>query len=365
MADTIETVPALRGLKVSRRYRRALQRLSGPTGPSPRVLGLAVFMLVFAVGFLLGRLATVDPPAGPTVRALPNVEPLALPGVEGSAVYALWSRDALATVAAQDLANGDVVPRLRLSAPVSLGEVQTKMVTLGRNVALIAGDERDSHVAFAAQGAAPHGWVSGSEAAWVSSNELLVRHRDRSLTRWIIDGDSLRSEAAGRADRLWQTPDGAVVMSDGLIRNGSQALRGRGLRHPPSGRVLSVSPDGKQAFVDNDGPAFWNGRSLERVHVDSTDVVGASYEPSGARVAMVLRSDGELTLAISNLRGNVALKPLDARYHDCPPVPTWDENGRWVYVAVGDGLLYAAEASGGRVSQVRTNVVGCGLAWVP
>jgi hypothetical protein len=365
MEDTIESVPALRALKVSRRYRRALQRLSGPKGPSPRVLALAVLMLVFAVGFLLGRLASVNPPAGPTVRALPNVEPLALDGVEGSAVYTLWSKDALATVAAQDLANGDVVPRLRLSAPLSLGEVETKMVTLGRNVALIATDERDSHVAFSAQGSAPHGWVSGVEAAWVSSSELLVRERDRKLTRWIIDHGSVRSEAAGKAEQLWQSPAGAFVMSDGVIHNGSQALKGRGLRRPPSGRVLAVSADGKQAFVDNGGPAFWDGREFSPLRGDATDVVAASYEPSGDRVAMVLRSDGELTLGISDLRGNVALKPLDARYHECPPDPAWDGNGRWVYLAPGNGLLYAAEASGGRVKQLRTDVVGCGLAWVP
>ncbi len=364
LADTIESVPALRGLTVSRRYRRALHKLSGPKGPSPRVLIAALAMLVFAVGFLLGRLASVTPNPGPTVRALPVVDPLALEGIEGSAIYALWSRDALATVASQNLASGDVEPKLRLSAPIAAGDVSTEVVALHRNVAFIAGDGRDSFVAFVA-GGAPHGWVTGVEAAWVSSEELLVREKDRSLTRWLVEGDEVRSEPAGRADRIWQTPAGAIVQRDGMLRDGSQALSSKGLALPAKGSVIALSGDGKRALVESDGPALWDGRTLERVQVDGADVVAASFESSGDRVAMALRIDGGLTLGISDMRGNTALKPLDTKYRDCDPVPAWDDDGGWVYMSPGNGLLYAAETGGGRMKQVRTNVVGCGLAWVP
>jgi hypothetical protein len=369
VAETIESVPALRGLTVSRRYRRALSRLSGPKGPSPRVLVAALAMLVFAVGFLLGRLASVTPSPGPTVRALPVVDPLALDGVQGSAVYALWSRDSLATVASQDLASGDVEPRLRLSAPMGSGSVDTRIVTLRSNVAFVASDGRNnSYIAFSVDGSPPHGWVDGVEAAWVSSEELLVRHRDRALTRWLVEDGAVRSEPAGRADRLWQTPTGAVVQRDGTLRNGSQALNGQGIQAPDlrkGGRVLAISGDGERALVDDGGAAIWDGTSMRRVRVDGAEVVGASFEPSGDRIALAMRVDDGLTLGISDLRGKTALKPLDAKYRDCDPIPAWDDEGKWVYASVGNGLLYAAETGGGRMKQVRTNVVGCGLAWIP
>jgi hypothetical protein len=210
--------------------------------------------------------------------------------------------------------------------------------------------------------------VDGVEAAWVSSEELLVRHRDRALTRWLVEEGGVRSEPAGRADRLWQTPSGAVVQRDGMLRNGSQALSSQGIRAPlfrKGGRVLAVSGDGKRALVDDGGAAIWDGTAMQKVQVDEADVVGASFEPSGDRIALALRIDDGLTLGISDLRGNTALKPLDTKYRDCDPVPAWDTDGEWVYTSPGNGLLYAAETGGGRTKQVRTNVVACGLAWIP
>jgi hypothetical protein len=91
-------------------------------------------------------------------------------------------------------------------------------------------------------------------------------------------------------------------------------------------------------------------------------VSGAAFERSGERVALVVRQGDGVRLAVSDARGNVSLKPLGGRAR-CVATPAWDAEGRWIYVAPGDGQVYAAEAGGGRVESVRTGAIGCGLAW--
>jgi hypothetical protein len=79
---------------------------------------------------------------------------------------------------------------------------------------------------------------------------------------------------------------------------------------------------------------------------------------------MTLRdADGSLLIGISDDKGNVSLKPIAAKAGACAPDPAWDARGRWVYLAPGDGSLYAVEASGGRVEVVPARLVGCGFAW--
>jgi hypothetical protein len=109
---------------------------------------------------------------------------------------------------------------------------------------------------------------------------------------------------------------------------------------------------------------LWDGRTSTRVRAEGFRAVSATFENGGDRVAAVLRRGDELTLAVVEPRGNVALKPLDARAGVCTPAISWDRSGDWIYVAPGDGALDAVEAAGGRVQAVRTHGVGCGLAWV-
>lgn len=363
LSDELLALPELATIKVSRRDRRALERLSGPKAPSTRVLALAVAALVFAVGFLFGRLGSIETDV-PSVRALPAAEALTPFDVDGSAVYLLWTNDPLATVAVQDLYSGDVVPRARLSPPIdSLADARTHVVALEGSIAVVVADDNRSFVSFTPGGRPTHGWVPGVEAAWASATELWVRESDDSLSKWTVFDETLRVERSGKADRLFQTPAGAVMQVGGrLISRPSRAdVRATELELPDTGRVLATN--GRRAVVAGDRPALWDGTASKRIRVQGS-VVASSFEPFGDRTGLVVKRGDELTVAVVDSRGNAALKPINATAGDCAPSLAWDRSGSWIYVAPGDGSLYAVEAAGGRIESVRTHGVGCGLAWI-
>jgi hypothetical protein len=358
----MQAVPEFPMIKVSRRDRRALERLSGPKAPSSRVLAAAVAALVFAVGFLLGRLGTVEP-AGPSVRALPAAEALTTFDVDGSAVYLLWTQEPLATLALHGLSSGDVVPRARLTPPFDpTYDARTDVSSLGRSVALVVADGSRSFVAFAAAGAAPHGWVPGVEAAWASRHELLVRQADGNIVRWSMRPGSLQERRWGEAERLFQAPDGAIVERGGKLVTSKGADE---LVLPPRGdgeRV--VATDGRRALIAGRETMLWDGKTSTRIRAQGFRALSGAFDSGGERVAAILRQGEDLTVAVIDSRGNAALKPLGARVGECTPSVSWDRAGTWIYVAPGDGALYAVEAAGGHVESVRTHGVGCGLAWV-
>lgn len=362
MPEELQSVPELPAIKVSRRDRRALERLSGPKPPSSRVLAVAIAALVFAVGFLLGRLGSVEQP-GPSVRALPAAEALTPFDVEGSAVYLLWTDEPLATMAVHNLFSGDVVPRARLSPPVEVtDDARTRIVALGESVALVVAHDAGSFVAFAPAGGPSHGWVPGVEAAWSSPDELWVRQADDVIVKWSVDVGGLSGRRSGRAERLFQTSRGAVAQRSGRL----VALDDResaDISLPSEARVLAT--DGPRAVVVDRTLSLWDGASRIPVRAQGFRPVTASFEPDGDRVAAVLRDGDLLTLAVVDQRGNASLKPLRARRGACAPSVAWDDAGAWIYVAPGDGSLYAVESGGGRVEAVRTRGVGCGLAWIP
>jgi hypothetical protein len=93
-------------------------------------------------------------------------------------------------------------------------------------------------------------------------------------------------------------------------------------------------------------------------------MLGASFDNSGERAAVVLRGDNEeLTLAVVDVRGHATIKPLGEGI-GCEGPPAWDASGEWIYVSTGDGMLHAVQASGGRIHAVKTQGVGCGVAWI-
>ena len=359
----MQAVPEFPMIKVSRRDRRALERLSGPKAPSSRVLAAAIAALVFAVGFLLGRLGTVEP-AGPSVRALPAAEALSPLDVNGSVVYLLWTEEPLATLAAHSLATGDVVPRARLTPPFDpTFDARTHVVSFERNVAVVVADGDRSYIAFAPAGATPHGWVPGVEAAWASGDELLVRQADGTVSEWSSRHGSLHERRWGHAERLYQTHQGAVVEQAGRLVSSRGGIDE--LILPPLGEgERVVATNGTRALIGGRETMLWDGKTSTQVRAEGFRTMSAMFERGGDRVAAVLRHGDQLTVAVIDARGNAALKPLDARAGACAPAVGWDRSGEWIYVAPGDGALYAVEAAGGRVQAVRTHGVGCGLAWV-
>ena len=359
MADELLALPELATIKVSRRDRRALERLSGPKAPSPRALALALAALVFAVGFLVGRLGSIQPDV-PSVRALPTVEALTPFDVDGSAVYVLWANDPVATIAVQDLYSGDVVPRARLSPPIdSPADAHTKVVALDGSVAVIVADAGQSFVSFTPAGRPSHGWVPGVEAAWVSPVELWVREAGGSIRKWRVADGSLRAGSAGKGERLFQTPYGAAIERSGRLtftRGGTE------MDLPAGASVLATN--GRRAVLGGRTASMWDGETSAEIRVHGTRALAASFEPNGDRAGVVLRRGDELMVAVVDAKGHAALKPINARAGRCAPSVAWDRAGSWIYVSPGDGSLYAVEAAGGRIEAVHTHSVGCGLAWI-
>jgi hypothetical protein len=362
MPDDLQAEPDFPMIKVSRRDRRALERLSGPKAPSSRVLALAVAALVFALGFLVGRIGNLEQ-VGPSVRALPPAQGLAPYDVEGSAAYLLWTNEQLATIALHDVYSGDVVPRARLSPPVDVDtDSATKLVAHSGSIAMVLREGTDSLVAFAPAGRSAHGWVDGVEAAWAAPDVLLVRERDGSVVEWSVRSGPLRSRSWGKADRLYQTPTGAVALRSGRLIPGRDASD-PGAAVPEGVQVLAS--DGRRILgVRRGDVALWDGARSTSLDVQGFEAVAAGFETVGDRVAVVLKDGRELTMAVANGKGKAALKPLRARIGECVPALTWDLAGKWIYVGVGDGFLRAVDAAGGYVEPVRTKAVGCGVAWI-
>ncbi len=360
--DTLESVPGLRAIKVSRRYLRALERLSAPKASSSRALALALVLLVFATGFLLGRIGSV-PTSQPTVHALPLAEPIPFEDVKGAVSYVLQSRDPLMTIAMHDLYSGDVVPRARFSPAIGTADdVTTRAVAFGRSVAVVVSDGDHSRVAFAPHGRTPQGWIPGEDVAWLSETELVIRTDDDALLGIEAGTDRLLTERLGAADGLFQTSAGAVVQRGRRLESMNGPARRLDL--PSKGAVLAVSPDLSRAILGPKTPVLFEGAESRPIHAyDYGKVLGASFEPSGERAALLLADGGELTLAVVMRRGNAAFKPL-GNGPTCDAPPAWDGTGRWVYAGSADGVLHAIEASGSRIEAIKTHGVGCGLAWL-
>lgn len=366
-AHALQPVEGLPQLKVPRRYRRAFERLGEPKAPSQRLLVVATASLVFALGFLLGRIGSSGV-SQPVVQALPPAEGMASLGVEGRASYLLWAQggERLATLASHDLYSGEVTPLARFSPPVRGLDERTQVVSLDGSVALVLASADGSFVAAAPRGGAPFGWITGAEAAWESRDVLLVRSHDGTVMRWSADARD-RSAIEGTWSRLLQTPSGAALLSeDGVVRVASGA--GDPIPLPRGARVLAVSGDGRRVLADDGRPFLWDGERKLPLRVDGYEAIAASFAPDGDGVAATLAGpDGSLALGVIDAAANVTLKPLGRASigEECGAVPAWDAPGAWVYVATGDGSVHAVEVGGGRTENVRARLVGCGVGWLP
>jgi hypothetical protein len=360
----LQPVEDLPSLKVPRRYRRAFDKLSAPKAPPQRVLVIATAALVFAIGFLFGRLLS-QTPAPPTVHALPPATPLQALDVDGSAAYLLWSGgERLATIASHDLYSGEVAPRARFSPPVPEPGERTQLASLGRDVALVLDGDGGSFVAVAPASGAPFAWVPGVEAAWEARGSLLVRSASGRVVSWSTESRAVVATMKGTWDQITQTASGAVLRRGTALVVRDERGQHDAMSLPQGAKLLAVNAAGTRTLIASHGIQLWNGHEATPLRIEGYTTTGAAFEPGGDRVAVTLRdSDGSIVVGVSDDHGNVALKPLSARATGCTAAPAWDARGQWVYVAPGDGSIYAVESTGGRTESVPARLVGCGLTW--
>src|SRR5205807_2220219 len=150
---------------------------------------------------------------------------------------------------------------------------------------------------------------------------------------------SIADALPGTWSALLQTPTGAA-----LRRGDSLSLAGKrtALTVPHGARVLAVSPDFRRVLIAKGDLSIWDGKTATPLRVQGYKAVAAKFAAAGDKLAVTLKdTDGSLLLGISDGRGNVSLKPVPAQSTDCSSAPAWDTRGRWVYVAPGDGSLYA------------------------
>lgn len=348
-----------------------------PTPPRP-LIAFALACLLFAGGFLVGRMSSLTP-EGPALREFSS-GPVDLPldgvvsyvaRVPGPAVEPALVR--------HDLPSGRIDHAGRFSLPGGAipASVTSRVVNDGQNVAVVLSDPEGLGVV----GAFPGGrrlpvWVDGADAAWESGTSLLVL-TDDGLVRWSFEDGIDREPVPGRWTRILQAPGGAVLERADDGGRALWAATPQGLREvmplPADARLLAGGSGAGEALLEVDeGIVLWDGEELTEVRADAREAVGAAFSPDGEAVAMALvergRPDGStpVHVGISDLRGNAAFHPVTtwSERQSCDTIPAWDADGRWVYLSPGDGAVYAIEAGGARVRGTSTRTLGCGVAWL-
>jgi hypothetical protein len=162
-----------------------------------------------------------------------------------------------------------------------------------------------------------------------------------------------------------QTTSGAVLRrGERLVLRDERGQRAT-IAIPRGAKLLASNAEGTRTLISSRGVALWDGHAATPLRIEGYTVAGASFAPAGDRVAVTLRdSDGSIVVGVADDHGNVALKPVSARTSGCRVAPAWDSRGKWLYVAPGDGSIYAIESAGGRTESVPARLVGCGVAWL-
>lgn len=366
-------------VEVPRRLRRAMQRMGREPAPPRHLLLFALACILFAGGFVAGRMGSLVPDQ-PVVGGLSSA-PVDLP-LDGAVSYVarVPGPPQEPAIVRHDLTSGGITHDGRFSLPAGVvpSSVDSSVDAYGESVAVLLSG-RDG---MALVGAFPLGrglpvWVDGSDAAWESEMSLLVL-RDGTVTRWSFEDGLHREDVPGSWTRVLSTPDGAVL--EGL-RDGRRrvwAATPNGLREamalPEGARLVAADAGAERVLVEGgDEIALWDGSERIPVRADGREAVAAAFSPGGGRVAMTTiergRPDGStpVHLAVVDARGNAALHPVAGwrRGQSCEAAPAWDDAGRWVYLSPGDGAVYAVEAGGGaRVEGASARTLGCGIGWV-
>lgn len=361
-------------LKVPRRVRRAFDRMSSEPAPPRHLMALATAAILFAGGFLLGRLGSMAPDL-PAIAQLSAV-PLPL-DLEGFVEYVARppGPPTEPALVRHDLRTGQIDTLARFSLPFQppvAAHVTTRVLSLAGGSALVLQGADDAFVgAFPPSRALPF-WVEGTAAAWEDSSTLVVLRGTR-LSRWTFDDDVLGPQPVeGTWSALHSTAGGAVgERVDGgrrlvLLGDGGP---GDAMALPDGGRVLAVAPGAEAAVLERpSGASLWDGTEEIPIVAEGLQPQAAAFSPSGDRVAVTfleLKRGGtaRAVLGVSDLRARVAFNRVATTDQQCRATPVWEGGERWVYVAPGNGSVYAVASGGGAVRGVHTRIVGCGLAW--
>lgn len=374
---SVEGQGELPKLKVSRGLQRAFERQArsrSEPGPPRGVLLFAIALLLFAGGFLTGRMGSLSPDS-PAIRTL---ETEAFPfEVDGSVGYVRWAPDAVRepVVVRHDVASGGVETVARLDGSPFDPQARTRLETLDASVAVALREEDDdAYVGAFPAGRALPVWLEGADFAWAEESTLLTLDTQGRLRRWSFDDGTSIEEVPGRWAALYQTPGGAALEAQDGERRLIHIASPEGMREtmelPEPARVLAVAGDGERAFGVFGGEAgWWDGDAVQAARMDGYEAAAASHAPDSRRVAVSLREEGSADVSavgIVDAGGSVALKPLrdEGGGAGCAGAPGWAASERWVYVAPGNGSVYAVEVVGGRIQGLPTRVVGCGLGWM-
>lgn len=366
-------------VEVPRRLRRAFERMDREPTPPRHLLALALACLLFAGGFLVGRMGSLASD-GPVLRELSSA-PVDLP-LEGVVSYVARVPGPAVepAVVRHDLPTGrvDHAGRFTLPGGTIPASVGSRLVTYGQNVAVVLSDGGG----LGAVGAFPEErrlpvWVDGVAAGWESESSLLVLDADEGLVRWAFEEGVDRSSVPGRWTGLLPVPAGVALERAEEGRRTLWAATPKGPREvmdvPEGARLLAAGTGAGTALLElGDEIVLWDGEERTEVRVDGREAVGAAFSPDGEEVAMVLverdRPEGStpVHLALSDLGGNTAFHPVTtwSERQSCDTTPAWDADGRWVYVSPGDGAVYAVEAGGARVRGASARTLGCGIAWL-
>ena len=367
-------------LKVPRRLRRAFGGRSVEGAPPRSMLALALACLLFAAGFLLGRMGSLVP-EGPVVVGL-SAPPLGL-STDGAVTYVMRFSglgDDPGLVR-HDLETGDIERLARFTLPFGTGataRARPLIVTSGQSIAIVVADRAGgAHVgAYASQRAFPL-WVEGVAAAWETPGSLLVLGEDKALMRYAMDGSARPEAVKGTWLELHAAGHAAVlVASDGDGGRYLVVVTPKGMREtidvPDEATILAAAPDGSRVLVDVDlEPRLWDGETYTVLRADQHQAVAGAFSDDSQRVAVTLIERGRpngstpVWLGVAGISGRVAFDEVTswADGEGCVAAPAWASSGRWVYMAPGDGSVYAIEAGGSPPAGVATRLLGCGVGF--
>lgn len=364
-------------VRLPRRLRRAIGGHRPPAPPPRHLIAVAVSLVLVAGGFTLGRMSAV-PPDSPALRAPPVVGPrLATAG--SVAFLRPGGGPAEYTLVRARLRTGMVELAGRFMSPYPQdGHRESARVSglRGSVAVVLTGPEGRSSVAAFAVNRPPVLWLDGQEAAWEDADSLLIRDGTR-VVRWRFTAGPEADAIAGTWRRVIQTAVGAVLEGPTETGVALHLSRPEGpvrlLDLPPGASTLAVAPAGTPALVSvDDTPSVWDGSRLTPVEVDDAyRPRGAAFSHDGARIALVLQRrdrptrSAEQHLAVLDRTGaRVELLKLPAAHERpmCDAVPTWNADGRWLFVGPGDRSVHAVEV-GGRRHRSEVHDIGCGLAW--